>query len=437
MITLCHCQNQTLLFACDSNCHGCWRARRKFAPPQSPVIWCSVLAAQVRMLKVPREASTVGSLQLKVRANLAGMSTGVDNHICPYFQILRYVEGVFEPMYRSKVVRNTNIPTFEDVHLPPHHVAHLLKEEVYIKVEVYDMESRGDPRCLGAIETTLPHLLADSANGKRHREKTGRSVASWNGCHYVLGPQDTRKNELAKPVDTAPNGRSIKIGALYDDQRQKKAEAQAAKALPQGGMTQQVKLAAPKEGMHKSGRRKLKPASALEAEGTASFGTFGEDERFLANLMMEQNFRETDLREVVDESLQYIDERRTHWLAQAATGAGSERKKKKAGGGRGGYVSSGMGAVLDWGDSPAKPKTKRAKAKEAADAKRCRTVAARTAATLAVIDTAAVAAALAPSPLCMLPDAMLQGRASCQVSGAKAGNSGGCTGHGQPKTGQR
>lgn len=356
------------------------------------------------MHKVPREASTVGSLQLKVRANLAGISTGVDNHICPYFQILRYVEGVFEPMYRSKVVRNTNIPTFEDVHLPPHHVAHLVKEDVYIKVEVYDMESRGDPRCLGAIETTLSHLLAD---GKRHREKTGRSEANWNGCHYVLGPQDTRKGELAKPVDTAPKGRSIKIGALYDDQRQKEAEAQAAKALPQGGMMQQVKLAAPKEGMHKSGRRKLKPASALEAEGTASFGTFGEDERFLANLMMEQNFRETDLREVVDESLQYIDERRTHWLAQAAIGAGSE-SKKKAGGGRGGYVSSGMGAVLDWGDSPSKSKTKRAKAKEAADAKRCRTVAVRTA-TPAVVDTVAVAAVFASSPLCILLIRLPQG----------------------------
>ena len=338
------------------------------------------------MLKVPREAATVGSLELKVRGNLAGMSTGVDNHICPYFQILRYVEGAFEPMYRSKVVRNTDRPQFEDVHLPPHHVAHLIQEDVYIKFEVFDLESRGDPRCLGAIETSMSRMLAD---GERNREKTGRSVARWNGCHYLLGPRDTRKGELAKPVDTAPKGRpSIKIGALYDDHRQKEAEAEAAKNLSRGGMAQEVKLTAPKQGMHKSGRRKLKPASALEAEGTASFGTFGEDERFLANLMMEQNIRETDLREVVDESLQYIDERRTHWLTETGKlsanggGSGSNRvKPKQSKGGRGAdLVSSGMGAVLDWGDtvklSPPKPKTRRAKEKEAARKKRCCTVAA-------------------------------------------------------------
>lgn len=342
----------------------------------------------MRLLKVPQESSTVGSLQLKVQANLAGISTGVDNHICPYFQILRYVEGAFEPMYRSQVVRNTDRPRFEDVHLPPHHVAHLVKEDVYIKIEVFDMESRGDPRCLGAIETTMSHMLAD---GERHRAKTGRSITRWNGCHYMLGPQDTRKGELAKPVDEAPKKRpSIKIGALYDDHRQKDAEAQAAKALPHGGMMQEVKLAAPKEGMHKSGRRKLKPASALEAEGTASFGTFGEDERFLANLMMEQNILETDLREVVDESLQYIDERRTHWLAHTGKittkvgGSGSKGgKQKRSGGGRGSAdISSGMGAVLDWGDTvkSSPSKTKRAKEKEAARAKRCRNATVSTAA---------------------------------------------------------
>lgn len=81
----------------------------------------------VRMLKVPEEAATVGSLELKVRANLAGISTGTDNQICPYFQILRYVEGAFEPVYRSKVVRNTDQPEFADCHLPPHHVAHLVR----------------------------------------------------------------------------------------------------------------------------------------------------------------------------------------------------------------------------------------------------------------------------------------------------------------------
>lgn len=326
------------------------------------------------MIKVPEEAAAVGSLQLKVQANLAGLSTGVDNHICPYFQILRYVEGAFEPMYRSKVVRNTDRPRFEDVHLPPHHVAHLVKEDVYIKVEVFDLESRGDPRCLGAIETSMSHLLAD---GKQHREKTGRSVAKWNGCHYLLGPQDTRKGELAKPVDVAPKRQpSIRIGALYE-------EDEPVKSSSPGGMTKPVKLAAPKEGMHKSGRRRLKPANALEAEGTASFGTFGEDERFLANLMMEQNIRETNLREVVDESLQYIDERRAHWLAETGKGStdgrgsssSAEKRRKSKGGRRGGdYIADGMGAVLDWGDAaqPRSPplKTKRARAKEAARAKR-------------------------------------------------------------------
>lgn len=102
-------------------------------------------------------------------------------------------------------------------------------EDVYIKFEVYDMESRGDPRCLGAIETTMSHMLTD---GVKHREKTGRNINinRWNGCHYVLGPQDTRNGELAKPFDKAPTGKpSMQIGALFDDRKQREAEAKAVK----------------------------------------------------------------------------------------------------------------------------------------------------------------------------------------------------------------
>ena len=54
------------------------------------------------MLKVPEEAATVGSLQLKVRANLAGVTTGVDNQICPYFQILRYEKGQFYRVHHDQ-----------------------------------------------------------------------------------------------------------------------------------------------------------------------------------------------------------------------------------------------------------------------------------------------------------------------------------------------
>ena len=127
-----------------------------------------------------------------------------------------------------------------------------------------------------------------------------------------------------------------------------------------GGATRPVKLKAPKDGVNKSGRRKLPPANALEAQGTSKFGTFGEDERFLANLMLQQNIRETDLREVVDESLQYLDERRAHWMTESAKAP----HDKQAG--------RGFGAVLDWGDGihPAKVEaglmSKRKLAKEAA-----------------------------------------------------------------------
>ena len=77
---------------------------------------------------------------------------------------------------------------------------------------------------------------------------------------------------VAKPVDSAPKGKpSIKLGALFDDRKQKQAEAKAEKRGSVGGATKPVKLKAPKDGVNKSGRKKLPPANALEAQGTVSF----------------------------------------------------------------------------------------------------------------------------------------------------------------------
>ena len=76
---------------------------------------------------------------------------------------------------------------------------------------------------------------------------------------------------VAKPVDSAPKGKpSIKLGALFDDRKQKQAEAKAEKRGSVGGATKPVKLKAPKDGVNKSGRKKLPPANALEAQGTVS-----------------------------------------------------------------------------------------------------------------------------------------------------------------------
>ena len=299
-----------------------------------------------RLQPVPEEVDTIGALELRITANLVGIHTGVDNQICPYIQMMRYVgldaknKPFFEPIYRSAVVRNAERPDFGDVHLSPHHVANIVKESSYIKFEVYDMEARGDPRCIGAMETTLAHMLEDSGASRSAAKREGRD---WRGCTYVLGPQDTRQGEMAKPVAKAPRGKpSIRIAAIFDDSKQQEAQAEAMKRSPKGAMTRRVKLKPPKDGVNKSGRKKLPPADALAGQGTSSFGTFGEDERFLANLMLQQEFRETDLREVVDESLQYIDERRAHWLASHAATVDEDGLEKEDG--------RGMGAVLDWGD---------------------------------------------------------------------------------------
>ena len=49
--------------------------------------------------------ANLNSLELRVSANLsaAKRAGSANSHICPYFQILRYVQGVFEVMYRSEV----------------------------------------------------------------------------------------------------------------------------------------------------------------------------------------------------------------------------------------------------------------------------------------------------------------------------------------------
>jgi hypothetical protein len=58
-----------------------------------------------RLLRVPAETANLNSLELRVGANLsaAKRAGSANSHICPYFQILRYVQGVFEVMYRSEV----------------------------------------------------------------------------------------------------------------------------------------------------------------------------------------------------------------------------------------------------------------------------------------------------------------------------------------------
>eukprot|EP01047_Picozoa_sp_COSAG01_P056631 COSAG01_NODE_6445_length_3661_cov_61.874509_6_plen_114_part_00 len=58
-----------------------------------------------RLLRVPAETANLNSLELRVSANLsaAKRAGSANSHICPYFQILRYVQGVFEVMYRSEV----------------------------------------------------------------------------------------------------------------------------------------------------------------------------------------------------------------------------------------------------------------------------------------------------------------------------------------------
>ena len=75
-------------------------------------------------------------------------------------------------------------------------------------------------------------------------------------------------------------------------------------------------------------------------------GTRGVDAHFLQTLLQQQSIRETDLREVVTESLQYIDERKAHWSSVAESqhlgGTGSSSPKAAAM-----ALPAGLGAVLD------------------------------------------------------------------------------------------
>eukprot|EP01047_Picozoa_sp_COSAG01_P056680 COSAG01_NODE_6456_length_3658_cov_74.945771_2_plen_113_part_00 len=74
-------------------------------------------------------------------------------------------------------------------------------------------------------------------------------------------------------------------------------------------------------------------------------GTHGVDAHFLQTLLQQQSIRETDLREVVTESLQYIDERKAHWSSVAESqhfgGTGSSPKAAAM------ALPAGLGAVLD------------------------------------------------------------------------------------------
>jgi hypothetical protein len=259
-----------------------------------------------RVMDVQVGSDRSGAVEFNISGQIRGTSGGADNQICPFIQALYLVEGYWEVFYRSEVLRNTDRPEFPAFWVVGHHAGHLLDSETFIRLEIHDFEPSGELHCLGGIESTLPKLQALCDGGE---------------VMFEVGRIGTKSMTAPRPIKIQPLNRStltIRIGFFPSGEGDDKSEDEET--------TRERRLS----------DIKVKGDDIKKMGGNThrmSFGTYGEDEKFLMELMEQQNIRETDLKEVVGAGINFIDDRRSHW----------EKQKPDADN----EVATGMGYILD------------------------------------------------------------------------------------------
>lgn len=112
-----------------------------------------------RVMDVQKGSERSGVIEFNMSALIKNAGVpGNDNQICPFVQALYLVEGSWEVLYRSEVLRNTDRPEFPAFQILGHHAGHLLDPETFVRFELHHFEPTGNPHCIGGIESTLTRL---------------------------------------------------------------------------------------------------------------------------------------------------------------------------------------------------------------------------------------------------------------------------------------
>lgn len=161
-----------------------------------------------RVMDVAYGSERSGVIEFRTAALIrgTGRSQADDNQTCPFIQAMYLVEGSWEVLYRSKVLRNTDRPEFPPFLITGHHAGHLLHEETFIRLELHHFEPTGNPHCIGGIETTLERLRQYcEGNSAMFAVQDFSQKASVDTARPIKEPQ-ARKSTLIIEVLLTPSG---------------------------------------------------------------------------------------------------------------------------------------------------------------------------------------------------------------------------------------
>lgn len=218
-------------------------------------------------------------------------AAGLPPKSSPFIQVQRYVTGEFEVFHRSEAIYDTDEPHFKKFSVPLSRAC-LNDMDTFIRFELWDLDHTAGHQLLGSIETSL-------------REQQVFSDASASPV-FKLNPPGTKKGApLAKPMKNTRAGKKRK---------------------PRGPeLSLRVRL-------HQAGGDQ--PSRSNQARKPAVAASMKDDASFLASLLDDTNFAESDMKDVIGDGINYINER-------AADRQEQRRKNQRS------DLPAGMGGFLE------------------------------------------------------------------------------------------
>eukprot|EP01043_Picozoa_sp_COSAG02_P009663 COSAG02_NODE_330_length_24501_cov_39.465850_30_plen_840_part_00 len=218
-------------------------------------------------------------------------AAGLPPKSSPFIQVQRYVTGEFEVFHRSEAIYDTDEPHFKKFSVPLNRAC-LNDMDTFIRFELWDLDHTAGHQLLGSIETSL-------------REQQSFSDASATPV-FKLNPPGTKKGApLAKPMKNTRAGKKRK---------------------PRGPeLSLHVRL-------HQAGGEK--PSRSKQARKPSVAASMKDDASFLASLLDDTNFAESDMKDVIGDGINYINER-------AADRQEQRRKNQRS------DLPAGMGGFLE------------------------------------------------------------------------------------------
>ena len=238
---------------------------------------------------------------------IACSAAGLPPKSSPFIQVLRYVTGDFEVFHRSEAIYDTDEPHFKKFSVPLSRAC-LNDMDTFIKFELWDLDHTAGHQLLGSIETTLREQQAFS-DAYASKESIGGAGDNLGAAPvFKLNPPGTKKGApLAKPINNARAGKKRK---------------------PRGPELSLHVL------LHQAGGEK-QPSRTKQARKAAPVAaSMKDDASFLASLLDDTNFAESDMKDVIGDGINFINER-------AADRQEQRRKNQRS------ELPAGMGGFLE------------------------------------------------------------------------------------------